>query len=251
MYARSVTALDHQVAFFRRGDSALVVAAFDVRRDTTFKRDSVGGALGVAPVTAPESVVVARTDPANRWQALHLTSRWAPILVSVEARDSAERRIARARTVATPPVTPDSSRVTVSDLLLFDDPTRLPASLDDALPRARGTMRVEQDQPVGVYWEMYGVAPAGETLAYTLTVTRATTPWLRRAAEKLGVVDRRAPVRMKWDEPSGRRDATRARALAVDFSTLPEGRYRIDLSLEAEGQQPVVASRVVEVVAGR
>ena len=250
-YARSVTALDHQVAFFRRGDSAVVVAAFDVRRDTTFKRDSVGGALGVAPVTAPESVFVARSDPASRRQALSITSRWEPMLVSVEARDSAERRVARARTVARPPVTPDTSRVTVSDLLLFDDPAQLPATLDDALPRARGTLRVEQATPVGVYWEMYGVAPDGETLAYTLTVTRASTPWLRRAGEKLGVVDRRAPVRMKWDEPSGRRDATRARALAVDLSTLPEGRYRIDLSLEAEGQQPVVASRVVEVVAGR
>ena len=250
-YARSVTALDHQVAFFRRGDSALVVAAFDVRRDTTFQRDSVAGALGVAPVTAPESVMVARTEPSGRWQPLSITSRWEPMLVSVEARDSTERRVARARSVARPPVTRDSSRVTVSDLLLFDDPAKLPATLDDALARARGTMRVEQDKPVGVYWEMYGVAPTGETLAYTLTVTRASTPWLRRTAEKLGVVDRRAPVRMKWDEPSGRHDATRARALAVDFSTLPEGRYRIDLSLEAEGQQPVVASRLVEVIERR
>jgi hypothetical protein len=108
-------------------------------------------------------------------------------------------------------------------------------------------MRVERARPVGVYWEMYGVAPAGETLAYTLTVTRVGRPWLRRAAEKLGVVDRRAPVRMKWDEPSGRQDATRSRALEVDFSTLPEGRYRVELSLEAAGQPAAVASRVVDV----
>jgi hypothetical protein len=52
---------------------------------------------------------------------------------------------------------------------------------------------------------------------------------------------------MKWDEPAARPDGVRARALAVDFSTLPEGRYRIDLALEAEGQPPAVASRVVEV----
>jgi hypothetical protein len=246
-YARSVSALDHQLAFFRRGDSALVVAAFDVRRDTLFTRDSIAAALGVAPATAPESVSVVRHTLASRRLVLTAASRWEPLLVSIEARDSAERRIARARTVARPPSFNDSSRVTVSDLLLFDDPNTLPMSLEDAMPRACGTLRVERHTPVGVYWEMYGIAPGGETLAYTLTVTRVGTPWLRRAAEKLGVVDRRAPVRMKWDEPAARPDGVRARALGVDFSTLPKGRYRIDLELEATGQPAVIASRVVEV----
>ena len=87
-----------------------------------------------------------------------------------------------------------------------------------------------------MYWEMYGVSPAGETLAYRLTVTRERTPWYRRAAEKLGVVERQAPVRMQWDEPSARPGAAHSRALAVDFSTLPEGRYRIDLT--PRGRRP-------------
>jgi hypothetical protein len=94
---------------------------------------------------------------------------------------------------------------------------------------------------------MYGVSPEGEALAYTLTVTRDDTPWYRRAAEKLGVVDRRAPVRMQWDEPSARPDAAHSRALAVDFSTLPEGRYRVELTLEAAGLTMATTSRVVDV----
>jgi len=98
-----------------------------------------------------------------------------------------------------------------------------------------------------VYWEMYGLSPEGETLAYRLTVTRERTPWYRRAAEKLGVVERRAPVRMQWDEPSARPGAAHTRALAVDFSTLPEGRYRIELTLETGSLTIATATRTVEV----
>jgi len=245
-YARSVAELGPQVALFRRGDSALVVAAFDLSRDTAFKRDSIEAALAISPATTPESVVVVGDNSTGRRDALTVMGRWEPLLVSVEGRDSAERRVARARLVARPPAA-THGRVSVSDLLLFDDPASLPTSIDDAIPRARGSLRVERRTPVGVYWEMYGLEDAGATVAYTLTVTRVGVPWLRRAAERLKVMDRRAPVRMKWDEPSIRPDGVRSRALAVDFSTLPAGHYRIDLAVEADGQPPVITSRVVEV----
>jgi hypothetical protein len=243
-YARSVNALEHQVAFFRRGDSALVVAAFDVGRDTTFARDSISAALAVASTTAPDSAQIVRDSVAGRRDMLMASAAWAPMIVSVEARDSAARRVARARAVVRPPSS--AGRVTISDLLLFDDPSTLPETLDDAALRARGTMRVERAKPVGVFWEMYGVNASGESLAYTLTVTRGGTSWYRRAAEKLKVVDRRAPVRMQWDEPSARPGATRSRALALDLSTLPEGRYRVELALEAGGQPAALATRVID-----
>jgi hypothetical protein len=244
-YARSVTDLDHQIAFFRRGDSALVVAAFDARSQTEFTRDSIVAAVAVAPTDAPDSVRVASDSLARRRGVLQTEAPWQPLLVSVEARDSAAKRVTRARRVARPPES--RGRVAISDLLLFDDPATLPTSLDEALPRARGSMRVERRTPVGVYWEMYGVDPTGETLAYRLTVTRERAPWYRRAAEKLGVVERRAPVRMEWDEASARPGAARSRALAVDFSTLAEGRYRIELALEAGRLTVGSASRVVDV----
>jgi hypothetical protein len=250
-YARSMSGLEHQIALFRRGDSALVVAAFDLARDTLFTHDSVAAALAVVPTAAPDSARVTRTASISRHGVLLCPAPWEPVLIAVEARDSAARRVARMRSVAHPPRPAAGTRVTVSDLLLFDDPAHLPDSLEDAARRARGSLRVRRDVPVGVYWEMYGVAPAGETLAYTLTVTRERVPWYRRAAEKLGVVDRRAPVRLEWDEPSARPGAARSRALALDFSTLPEGRYRIELALEAGGQPAARASRVVQVTDGR
>ncbi len=243
-YARSVGDLDHQIAFFRRGDSAIVVAAFDARGQTGFERDSIDAAVAIAPVTAPDSARITTDTLAERRGVLVSRAPWQPVIVSVEARDSAARRVARSRGVVRPPTA--AGRVTISDLLLFDDPITLPASLDEAAPRARGTTRVERDKPVGVYWEMYGVSAAGEALAYRLTVSREGKSWYRRAAEKLGVVERRAPVRMQWDEPSARPGAERSRALAVDFSTLPEGRYRIELTLETGGLTMASASRTVE-----
>ena len=244
-YARSVGDLDHQIAFFRRGDSAIVVAAFDATSQSGFARDTIDAAVAVAPAASPDSATVITDSLARRHGVLVAPADWRPLIVSVEARDSAERRVARARRVVRPPSS--SGRVTISDLLLFDDPAKLPTSLAEASLRARGSMRVDRSTPVGVYWEMYGVSPAGEPLAYRLTVTRERTPWYRRAAEKLGVVDRRAPVRMQWDEPSARPGAARSRALAVDFSTLPEGRYRIDLTLEAGDLTIATASRTVDV----
>ena len=245
-YARSVADLDHQIAFFRRGeDSALVVAAFDATTATGFERDTVAAALAVVPPSTPDSARVTTEPAARRRGVLMALGVWGVQIVSVEARDSLARRVARARGVARPPSS--SGRVAISDLLLFDDPSNLPATLDEATARARGSLRVDRATPVGVYWEMYGINPAGEALAYRLTVTRERAPWYRRAAEKLGVVERRAPVRMQWEEPSARPGAARSRALAVDFSTLPEGRYRIELTLETGSLTIASASRVVDV----
>ena len=244
-YARSVSDLEHQIAFFRRGDSAVVVAAFDVGRDTVFTRDSLTAALAVADANTPDSSHVVRDSTARRRDVLWATASWSPLIVSVEARDSSARRVARARGVVRPPAS--AGRVTISDLLLFDDPSALPTALEDAAPRARGTLRVDRASPVGVFWEMYGVDSSGEALAYTLTVTRDGRSWYRRAAEKLKVVDRQAPVRMEWDEPSVGPGVTRSRAIALDLSTLPEGRYRIELALEAGGQPAASATRVIDV----
>ncbi|HUQ80227.1 MAG TPA: hypothetical protein VM076_03790 [Gemmatimonadaceae bacterium] len=243
-YARSVSDLQHQIAFFRRGDSALVVAAFDVSRDSLFAHDSVLAALAVAEPHAPDSARVVRERRARRG-TLSVTAAWAPLLVSVEARDSAARRVARAKTVVRPPMH-DGTGV-ISDLLLFDDASSAPASLSEAIPRALASPQLDRSKPVGVFWELYGVAESGKTLSYTLTVVRDGSSWLRRAAEKLNAVERRAPVRMQWREPSARPGAAQSRSLAVDLSTLPEGRYRLELALEVDGQAAATASRVIDV----
>ena len=246
-YVRSFGALPYQVALFRRGDSTVVVAGFDVRGDSAFARDTMDAALAAARVTAPESAAVVVRRAGARTGALRLDVPWDTLLVTVEARDSAASRVARTKLVARHPVPRAGARVRMSDILLFDGPDSLPANLEEAIARARGALRVRASEPVGVFWETYGVDSRGETLSYTLTVSQVGTPWYRRAAERAGIVDRRAPVRMKWDEPSARPGAERARALAVDLATLTPGRYRLELTLEAEGQPGMTVSREIQV----
>ncbi|MGH7622716.1 MAG: hypothetical protein ACREMU_10290, partial [Gemmatimonadaceae bacterium] len=62
-YARSIHAVPNQIAVFRRGDSTLVVAAWDARRDTTL----IGRALDAALVltTGPDAVTIARRADAG------------------------------------------------------------------------------------------------------------------------------------------------------------------------------------------
>lgn len=246
-YARAIAGLEHQLAFFRRGDSALLVVGFDTARDTAFSSDSIAAALATAPASAPESSLVVREWNANRRDVLTTRATWSRLIVSVEAHDSAARAVARTRVVARPPMPPDGARVTLSDLLLFNDPDPLPRALAEAAGRARGSLRLHADSAVGLYWEMYGVQPDGEELSYAVTVRREGTPWYRRAAERLGLADRQRPVRMRWQEPAGRPGEARNRSLSLDLSTLPAGRYVVELTLEAGRQPPVTVGRVVQV----
>ena len=101
-YARSVASLDHQIAFFRRGDSAIVVAAFDASDQSGFARDTIDAAIAIAPATSPDSTTVITESAARRHDVLVAAAEWRPLIVSVEARDSAARRVARARGVVRP-----------------------------------------------------------------------------------------------------------------------------------------------------
>jgi hypothetical protein len=84
-------------------------------------------------------------------------------------------------------------------------------------------MRVERTIPVGVYWEIYGVPPDGEALAYTLTVTRERNIVVPSCGGEAGRRRRRAPVYMQWDEPPSHAMQSRSRAISVDFSTFRRG----------------------------
>jgi hypothetical protein len=243
-YTKAVAALSHQAAYFRRGDSALVVVAFDSRRDTAFTGDSVQAAVALA-WAVPDSFAIARKATAGRRDVLTVPTQWRPLLLSVEARDSAARRAARARLGIRPPGDSAPAPISISDLLLFDVGAQLPTTLDDALGSARGTLRARADQPAGVYWEVYGVG--GDSLEFSLMVVREGESWMHRAARSLGMASRQAPVHMRWTDPPARVTGTVPRALAVDLSTLPAGRYRMVLTVTAPGQPPASAERTIEV----
>jgi hypothetical protein len=248
-YARHFRALDRkQVAVFRRGDSALVVAVYDVSDDTLFTRGALETGLFVAPVdsmSVGEIRGVARADSGGTG-VLTTRAPWSPMIVSLEVLDPASRSAARARYGLRPP--PSRGRVHLSDLLLFAarGADSLPHRLDAALPLALRTDRVNS-RAVGVFWETYGVRPAGESFAVTITIDRIREGLMRRAAERLHLASPFSPVKVRWNEVPDRENGISSRAVSLDLSQLGNGRYEISVALEPPDGPPVVSTREITI----
>jgi len=236
-YATAFITPPHQSAVFRRGDTALVVAAYDLAADTLF----VGGSLAAALVLARDErspALVARRDDAPARGVLLAAAPWGPLVLSLEVTTANPRHVARARYGWRP--APVGSRVSLSDLLLFDPPPdSLPATLESAALRARGSGIVPSDRPLGLYWELYGLTAGGEMVTTAVSVIP-----LKKSFLGLG---RSKGVRLEWQDVPERVDGIGARALTVDVSGLSPGRYRVVLSVKAEDEPAVAASREIVV----
>lgn len=254
--------LDHQLAVFRRGDSAVVVAGYDLSRDTLPAGAEVEAALivGTDPDRAPG---VARARTALPTGAISLETAWSPAVVSVEARVSQEgvsAGIAGRARYGLPLGEPIGRPAAwaASDLLLLDRPDPLPGSLAAAIPRARGSTRVSSGEQVGLYWEVY--PPDGRVTEEVTRLPAEGSPrravfslrlrderggFWRGLGEALGLVDRRGgEVALEWIEtvPPG---TVYPRALAVTLPDLPPGAYALDLEVRFDGSRPARASRSI------
>src|SRR3989449_9194380 len=117
--------------------------------------------------------------------------------------------------------------------------TTLFRSLESAALRARGSGIVPSDRPLGLYWELYGLTAGGEMVTTAVSVIP-----LKKSFLGLG---RSKGVRLEWQDVPERVDGIGARALTVDLSGLSPGRYRVVLSVKAEDEPAVAASREIVV----
>jgi len=247
-YAAAVAPLTHQIALFPRGDSCLVVAAYDLRRDTLF---GGGDALDAALVLVRDEwsePVMERRPGAGPSDEIVAKAGCAPLLMSLEVVAATPRHIARARYGVRPPAASEGG-LSVSDILLFDPPDSLPTDLAAVLPYVRGSAVARADSRLGMFWELRGLQPA-EPVTTAVTVTPTSAGWLRRATASLGLVRRRAPVRLEWQEVPQLRGALAGRALALELAGLSPGRYRIEVVVRATGDRRASATREI-LVEGR
>lgn len=224
-FTRSMHDLPSQIAAFRRGDSTLVVAAWDARRDTTL----LGRPLhaGLALLSSTGELTVARDTAAHTVGRLWTTARLDSGLVSLELLAPAERRAARSRSGLT---VHDSGRVFLSDLLLYA-PSAEPASrLEAVRDSALATNVVSGARSVGVYWETYGLR-GPEPLHFTVSVEQFGVGWLRRTAEALHLADPTSGLRLQWDEVPEVADGIAPRSVRLDLSRLRAGHYRVSLTV--------------------
>lgn len=233
-YARQLVALEHQKALFRRGDSAIVVMAYDARTLQGTTTTPIDAALVVAPSVTPKDFVVAlHNAPGVHVFTVH--APWGPLLMSAEVAAPSLKTLARARYGLAPPITL-GARVTLSDLLFYSPYGSFPATVEEAAPHALSSERVDSRKKLGVYWEAYGTDPAGESMKVSLTVVRETGK-------------ERTPVSVTVQDQSARGIRVSTRALEVDISTLRRGSYTVQLEISVAGQFVVRADHRIEVVA--
>jgi len=126
----------------------------------------------------------------------------------------------------------------------------MPGDLSAVLAHVLPTTRVAAGGRLGLFWELHGLSPGGETVTTSLALRPRGGGWLRHTVEALGLAARRAAVELEWDEvlvPDST-DATVAhRAITLDLTGVPPGLYRVELIVTARGRAPFTTSRDIEI----
>lgn len=231
-----------QIARFRRGDSTLVVAAYSGSDDSL---RTPSAALAVA---AMDGRVWSSAPDSSRRGVARLVVAAGPVLAGMEITDTLTRTLLRARQLFVVQRERDSSRVSLSDLLLYRTGQEPASSLDAALPGAIAGDTASRTRPLGLYWETYGLAANGEPIELTVSVERVDRGWLRSARQRLGLTDADAPIRIHWSDTRRPVDGVAAHAISLDLANLPGGRYRIRLAVTPADGAPITTSRDVELL---
>ncbi|MFM8301495.1 MAG: hypothetical protein ACKN99_03060, partial [Gemmatimonadota bacterium] len=249
-YAKHLLMLEHQQGLFRRGDTALVVLAYDVSKVERLKGQRIDGALVLTPGTTPAGQsTIARDIPAKG--TLTVRAPWGPLLMSAEIGSDSAATLVRARYGIRPPFA-IGARVSLSDLLFFTPYGADPSTVDEVLPHAIATQKVRADRKLGIYWEAYNTNPAGEPMTISLVVAPETTEergGVARASRALRLSRSTTPVSLSVQDRSALGKRTSPRSVEVDLSGLKPGDYLVQLEIDVAGQYTVRADRRLTVIA--
>lgn len=238
---------DHQVALFRRGDSALVVAAFDI--DDTAPRTATRR-VGVFAAAIDQGGVLPPVGKPIEQKGIGVVSTlvvpWRPLIISLEALNPTTGMAERSRFARK--LTRTGGRLSLSDLLLYAPRDSTPTSLTDAIARALHALRAPSGRQVGIFWETYGVRQQSEGVDYRLLVTPADESFFHRALVKLHVMDAERSISVQWHEVPSVANGIAARGMTVDLSQLRPGRYSVRLTLTSGTEAPVVSERSIEIL---
>jgi hypothetical protein len=240
--------LDHQVAVFRRGDSAYIVAAFDANDGYAARQTRRAGVFAAVVDRGGVLAPIGKTiEQADRSVVTTLVAPWRPLIVSLELLNPKDGTAERTRFAPKMPVA--SNRLGLSDLLLYTAREPAPTSLTEATSRVLHATRAPVSRQIGVFWETYGVRPDGERLDYALVVTPIDEPLFRRALVKLHVVDPERSVNLQWHEVQTSTGGIASHGMTVDLSHLRPGRYAVRLMLTPPGSEiPIVSERVITIL---
>lgn len=241
-FALGVDTLPALYARFPRGDSTLLVVAYDRSWG-----DTLDGAR-------EEGVFAARLDseqdlgafPSGReggspgtWIVSLPDGIWA---VSAETLIREADRGARARfgveiTGGLPGVP------TISDLLLFDLAGAIPNSLDEALATSQPLVHVVSESRIRAVWEVSGLGNKATALSYALEMERLDSGFFTRAARALRIVGEEEGELLTWTEAAGPDEDRVFRSIDLDLPPLDPGDYRLVLRLQLPGRTDMLVER--------
>ncbi len=282
-WVTTIDMLPVQIARFLRagGDSMLVVAAFDARSLLTDSSSVLAGSppsssgskehvapsardgapsagMPGTPPGASDSAAMlraaallavsaestlARSEAARDTSgALVLASTRRPVLAAVEVLDSAHLRAARWRGS----VQPLDSTALLSDILvgIAGGGAPPPILLDSAASRAIAPLVVSAGDTIALYWESYAHPTTEHPARVRLRLVPLSSGFFGRVAHALGLQHKEPPVSLAWDDP-GDPGSRPGRALRIAIPDVPDGSYRIELVIEADGRQESTARRIV------
>jgi hypothetical protein len=245
-YLSSFTVLEHQLAVFPRGDSVIVVAAYDQCADSAWLEAPVEVGLFLARDELAEPLVLEPAGDEPRG-VLVVTVGADSILLSLEMFSEQGRRAARVR-YGVRPRRLERFQFAVSDLLIMSGDSPLPESLASAIPRTRGSLRVRAGEKLGLYWEVYGMGPDAETASVHVALHKVGEGQLGRLQEV--ELAENPPLSLGWHEVVPAYTRIWPRSLAVDLpEDLRPGLYALYLEVGARGREPVRSVRALLVEA--
>ncbi|MBM4193160.1 MAG: hypothetical protein FJ202_02100 [Gemmatimonadetes bacterium] len=249
-FAKRIVPLEHQQAVFKRGDSALLVVAYSVA-SLIPRATRITAAAVATPARTPVRDYMLRRESATHAGHFVVAAPWGPLLMSAEVHAPGEQLVARAR-YGVGPLRVPSTRVVLSDILLFEGGGATPTDAESAAAVALTSERVRSSRKLGVFWETYGTNPEGETMQLSVIVLRETgiapRNVLRRiAGAVIGTSRDETPVRVTVNDLSARGRSDSPRAIELDIATLKPGVYIVQLEVTVAGQQPLRSEKRISV----
>jgi hypothetical protein len=245
-YARRFLRIEPQIAAFRRGAEAVLAVGWALPADSVAAGAIVTGAvLAAEGPDRPFAEVRSASDRPRGALAVRVQGTRA--VVSVEALGGGAAGRWRGG-IELPGARPELPAV--SDLLILTAAPALPATLDEAVPRAREESAARPGESLPIFWEAYpepGFPGGSATLA--LAIRPGPAGLGTRLARALGFRSGAAGAELRWTEdlPPA---AVVPRAVRLELPELAPGDYRLELEVRWPGGAVSRASREVSIHRG-
>ncbi|HEU4463533.1 MAG TPA: hypothetical protein VFS53_00670 [Gemmatimonadota bacterium] len=242
-YARRFLGIEPQIAAFRRGEDAILAVGWALPADSVAAGATVT-AVALASEGPDRPIAEARSASARPGGALALRVPWPRAVVSVEALGGGAAGRWRGG-IELPGSRPGPPAV--SDLLLLRPSSSLPATLEDAIPRAREEAAARPGESLPIFWETYpGPGFPGGPATFALGIRTGPAGLATRIARALGFRGGAAGAELRWTEDLAP-GAVVPRAVRLELPDLAPGDYLLELEVSWPDGSVSRASRAVSV----